>query len=235
MIQIAIPTDRAEVDEVRDLMRAFVAWHRERHLDDLDLIDRYFDSGAFDAELASLPGEYSPPDGVLLLATYDHRPAGCAALRRIDNDSCEMKRMFVHPAFQGKGIGRALAEAIIAHGRALGYRSMMLDTSIRQPEAQSLYRRFGFRELSRITSWPRTCASGCCSWSCHFSRPFSRRNSRVGGQPRRPARPIARQTSRTLVERDQVALEIQQADAIRPCCGPAERAWHRPAHVRESE
>lgn len=66
------------------------------------------DAAAFESELASLPGKYAPPDGRLLLATQHSRPAGCVALRRIDNESCEMKRMFVDEAVQGQGVGRAL-------------------------------------------------------------------------------------------------------------------------------
>jgi putative acetyltransferase len=144
MLRIITPGTAEELDHVRALMRAFLTWHRARHLDDLQLIDRYFDAAAFDDELASLPGKYASPDGALLLATHNDQPAGCVALRRIDGGSCEMKRMFVYPEFHGKGVGRALAEAVIAEARRLGYRSMLLDTSFRQAEAQALYRRLGF-------------------------------------------------------------------------------------------
>lgn len=144
---IVLPATEVELDQVRDLMRAFVAWHRERHIDDTHLIDRYFDASEFEEELASLPGKYAPPAGALLLASHDDSPAGCVALRQIDTASCEMKRMFVYPEFHGKGVGRALAEAVIESARTLGYRSMLLDTSIRQTEAQDLYRRYGFRDI----------------------------------------------------------------------------------------
>ena len=145
MTQVRIPTSADELDQVRALMRAFVAWHRERHQQDLALIDAYFDAAAFEEELASLPGEYAPPTGQLLLATIDGAPAGCVALREIDAESCEMKRMFVYPEYHGRGVGRALSEAVIDAARTAGYRVMRLDTSIRQAEAQALYRRIGFR------------------------------------------------------------------------------------------
>jgi putative acetyltransferase len=148
------PTTDVELDQVRDLMRAFVAWHRERHIDDLHLIDRYFDASEFEEELATLPGKYAAPAGALLLARHDGSPAGCVALRRIDATSCEMKRMFVYPEFHGKGVGRALAEAVIERARTLGYHSMVLDTSIRQPEAQGLYRRYGFRDIAPYYELP---------------------------------------------------------------------------------
>lgn len=147
MLRVAPPSGEAELDDVRALMRAFVDWHRGRHVDDLELIDRYFDATAFEEELASLPGKYAPPQGALLLATLDSRAAGCVALRPISDAVCEMKRMYVYPEFHGKGVGRALAAAVIDEARVLGYGSMVLDTSVRQAEAQGLYRRFGFEVI----------------------------------------------------------------------------------------
>ena len=147
-MDVLAPTTREQLDQVRALMRAFVAWHRERHQQDLALIDSYFDAGAFEAELAGLPGKYAPPRGRLLLATLEGQPAGCVALREIDRTRCEMKRMFVYPRWRGQGIGRTLGEAIIRDARSMGYHSMLLDTSIRQAEAIALYRRLGFRDIA---------------------------------------------------------------------------------------
>jgi GNAT superfamily N-acetyltransferase len=137
------PETAADLDAVRDLMRAFVAWHRERHTEDLHLIDGYFDAGEFEAELAGLPGYYRP----LLLARCDGEPAGCVALRALDDDVCEMKRMFVDPRFRGRGVGRALTERVLTDARSQGYRRMRLDTSFRQTEALGLYERFGFTPI----------------------------------------------------------------------------------------
>lgn len=154
MMEIRVPTTVDEVDQVRLLMRAFVAWHRERHQQDLALIDAYFDAAAFEEELASLPGEYAPPTGQLLLATVDNKPAGCVALKQIDTEACEMKRMFVYPQYHSCGVGRALSEAVIEAGRTAGHRVMRLDTSIRQAEAQGLYRRLGFRDVAPYYELP---------------------------------------------------------------------------------
>jgi GNAT superfamily N-acetyltransferase len=135
-------------------MRAFVAWHRERHVQDLHLIDAYFDADAFEEELATLPGDYSGPYGALLLAHSEDAAAGCVALRRLDAAACEMKRMFVYPQFHGQGIGRALGQAILREARSAGYSVMRLDTSVRQVEAQQLYAKLGFQKIDPYYELP---------------------------------------------------------------------------------
>lgn len=145
MATICQATTDKQLDDVRALMRAFVAWHRGRHVDDLKLIDSYFDAVEFERELAGLPGKYAPPKGSLLIAYHDGQPAGCVALRDLGDQVCEMKRMFIPTELRGLGIGRALASRIIADARAAGYRLMRLDTSKRQSEAMRLYEKSGFR------------------------------------------------------------------------------------------
>ena len=154
MIEIQHVTMPAQLDHVRHLFRAFVDWHRQRHQEDLQLIDQYFDVRAFEQELAMLPGKYAPPKGRLLLALHDGQPAGCVALRNIDARCCEMKRMFVYPCFQGQGVGRALAEALLLEARGAGYAHMYLDTSVRQIEAQRLYQSLGFKRIEPYYELP---------------------------------------------------------------------------------
>lgn len=146
LLAIDAAVSASQLDAVRTLFRAFVAWHLERHPQDRAQIAEYFDAAAFEAELASLPGGYTPPDGCLLLATLGGEAVGCVAMRRMDDPrDCEMKRMFVLPRFHRQGVGRALAERLLTEARAAGFRTMRLNTSIRQPEARSLYERLGFR------------------------------------------------------------------------------------------
>jgi len=122
----------SDVDEVRTLFREYAT-----------SLPFALDFQDFDRELADLPGAYAPPRGALLLA----RGEGCVGLRPIDDTTCEMKRLYVRPSARGTGLGRRLAEAVVAEARRLGYAHMRLDTVPEMAAAQSLYERLGFREI----------------------------------------------------------------------------------------
>ena len=105
----------------------------------------------FDAELAQLPGEYTPPQGALLLALVDGQVAGCGAVRPLADvdyaNACEMKRLYVRPAYRKFGLGRLLAQALFDRGLQAGYSAMLLDTLDEMEAARGLYASLGFEEI----------------------------------------------------------------------------------------
>jgi ribosomal protein S18 acetylase RimI-like enzyme len=153
-MQVEQAEGEADVEEVRRLFRAFVSWHHERHTSDAHLIDAYFDDTAWQRELAGLPGDYAAPGGSLLLARQAGVVLGCIAAHPLDDETTEMKRLFVAPTARHHGAGRALAEELMTRARAGGYRRMMLDTSVRQTEAIALYRSLGFVECEAYHDVP---------------------------------------------------------------------------------
>jgi 2-haloalkanoic acid dehalogenase type II len=102
----------------------------------------------FEEELDSLPGAYAPPGGRLVLAAYGVQVAGCVALQPLEGELCEMKRLYVRPALRGKGIGRALVTAAVAHARMAGYVRMRLDTLPSMGAAIAMYRALGFTDIA---------------------------------------------------------------------------------------
>jgi ribosomal protein S18 acetylase RimI-like enzyme len=126
-----------EIAQTRELFEEYSAWLN---------VDLCFQG--FENELRELPGAYQPPNGRLLLAMNKDVMAGCIALRKIGDETCEMKRLYVRPAFRGLGVGRKLVVAIIQEAHAIGYGRMRLDTLPHaMKEAISLYHSFGFREI----------------------------------------------------------------------------------------
>jgi ribosomal protein S18 acetylase RimI-like enzyme len=142
MLHIEQASSAAQIALARELFREYAA---ALH------VDLCFQN--FDRELQDLPGKYAPPAGRLLLAYHNddaasERIAGCGALRPLDSEICEMKRLYVRPEFRGHGVGRALTMALIRAAQEIGYRSMRLDTLPEMQQAQKLYAQLGFREIA---------------------------------------------------------------------------------------
>jgi putative acetyltransferase len=138
--RILVPATALELDAVRSL---FVEYAETLS------VDLCFQN--FDVELATLPGEYAAPRGGLLLATVDGALAGCCAMRPLDAvdypNACEMKRLYVRPAYRGLQLGRMLAEAILESARVAGYDCILLDTLNDMEAARALYQELGFEEI----------------------------------------------------------------------------------------
>ncbi len=136
MLAIRPATGESDIAVARRLFEDYAAWVG---------IDLSFQN--FEEELKGLPGEYAPPRGALFLAWADARPAGCIAVRPIDDRDCEMKRLYVRDAFRGLSVGERLAREAIEWARAAGYERMLLDTLPSMRSAHRLYERLGFIEI----------------------------------------------------------------------------------------
>lgn len=133
---------------------------RARTADDVATVARLFRDYAaslpvdlgyqdFEAELAALPGKYAPPTGELLLARdASGKVLGCVGLRPLEGEACEMKRLYLLPASRGRGVGKALAGAVVEAARGLGYRELRLDTLASMTTAAALYERMGFERIA---------------------------------------------------------------------------------------
>ena len=142
MIEIA-PANLEQMPQVKILFEEYA-----RSLD----FDLAFQG--FEAELTTLPGAYAPPKGCILLAQIEGEAAACIAFRQINETTAEMKRLYVKPAHQGKGLGRKLTQALLEKARAAGYKKIRLDTVPSMEAAIKLYLALGFREIEAYRENP---------------------------------------------------------------------------------
>jgi putative acetyltransferase len=133
------PATPADADELRALFREYAL-----------TLGEYGWFAGFEEELAALPGGYE----AVLVARVGGVLAGCVALKKLPDATCEMKRLYVRPVGRGTGTGRALAEAVVAHARELGYRTMRLDTLPTMTTARALYTSLGFVPAERYNDNP---------------------------------------------------------------------------------
>lgn len=143
MINLTIVCSKSEIETVRELFEEYAAG-----------LDFSLDFQNYKDELKQLPGEYAPPGGCIVLAYIDCKISGVAALRKIDEFTCEMKRLFVKPEFRGYKIGRILSEKLIEIARNLGYSYMRLDTISSMKAAIALYKSLGFTEIPKYRENP---------------------------------------------------------------------------------
>ena len=130
------PAADADMPVVRRLLEEYTRWI------DVDLAFQ-----EIDAELDGLPGDYAPPGGILLVARLEGTPVGVVAYRRLDDRTCEMKRLYVHASARGHGLSRQLVAALLSCARDAGYVEMRLDTLPMMGAAQRLYESLGFYDI----------------------------------------------------------------------------------------
>ena len=175
MIALTQATSAGEISAVRDLFQNYAAWLR---------VDLGFQG--FAAELTALPGAHAPPGGRLFLVLAESVPAACGALRPVDEGVCEMKRLFVRPEHQGKGLGRMLARRLIAEARSIGYSTMLLDTLPQMHRAIRLYESLGF---ARRPPYYQTPIEGTIFLELNLARVEALQTNVPGQPPVSPAPP----------------------------------------------
>lgn len=115
---------------------------------------KYLDIQNYDKEIEHLEAKYGIPDGRLYLIYCDDELAGCIGLRKTDDQTCEMKRLYIRPEFRGKKLGNILVEKIIADAKEIGYFYMLLDTLPFLQSAIHIYIKFGFYEIESYNNSP---------------------------------------------------------------------------------
>lgn len=151
---IRLAQSEADYRAFLELIGEYTDWCRSRYAADGWFVEAAFGHQSLGAELEMLPAIYGPPNGRTLLATSGEAICGACAFRRLSEDACEMKRLFVPVHFQGQGLGRRLAQAAMAAARGEGYKIMRLDTANRMAEAIALYRALGFRPCPPYHLYP---------------------------------------------------------------------------------
>lgn len=147
-------TSTLDVAAFGGLISEYVAWCRERYKNDTWLVEMAFGHQGLDAELLHLTDIYGPPNGRMLVAEDALEILGGVALKRVDDETCEMKRLFVRSAANGRGLGRKLCLALMQAAVRDGYSRMRLDTTRDMVEAINLYKSFGFRIVDPFIAYP---------------------------------------------------------------------------------
>lgn len=138
----AEPGDSREY--VEELFREYLTWANSRASSEFGV--SFNINNVLNQDLNKL-NQFMPPEGCLLLGKYEMRIACCVGLRKIDDETGEIKRMYVRPEYQRKGIGQRLLEALIEEARCIGYSKIRLDSAPFAREAQAFYRKMGFRDI----------------------------------------------------------------------------------------
>ena len=143
MAGLEIRAERSDEDPGRILLEEFT---RE--------VETRYPGSNLDRGPSATPAELAPPGGCFLVAYSGAKPVGCGALKRLDDRTAEIKRVYVRPAARGEGISRRLLARLEEAAREAGYTRVRLDTGERQPEAQALFRSSGYVEIPDYNANP---------------------------------------------------------------------------------
>lgn len=149
-MEIAIQPAYQQPEAIRELLVEYTGMLLDRVPDFAGYLQRQ----GFERELTHLGEKYGTPHGRLYLVRVDGQAAGCVAMRPLDQGRCELKRLYIRPAFRGRGLARRLMERLLADARAEGYQAMLLDTFPFLSRAVDLYRRLGFYEIPSYNNTP---------------------------------------------------------------------------------
>jgi GNAT superfamily N-acetyltransferase len=149
-VEIVEARSEPAIQAVRELMREYIVWTMT-FFSDPESAPTFHN---IERELQELPGVYAPPRGRLLLATHDRKPAGCVALKPIDETTSELKRLYVRPDFRGLRIGNQLVASLMEEARREGYTKMVLDSHRTMTAAHHIYRSAGFVDVETPADFP---------------------------------------------------------------------------------
>lgn len=138
----------------KDEIKALFTEYTEYLVENDSKFKEYLEVQKYDDEIEHLEDKYGMPWGRLYIVFYENQVAGCIALRKIDDEKCEMKRLYVRPEFRNKGIARMLTEKIVSDAKEIGYSSMLLDTLPFLQTALKMYKQMGFYEIECYNNSP---------------------------------------------------------------------------------
>jgi putative acetyltransferase len=173
MLNISQVESEGQIVAARELFREFVDWV-------FTLAVGHENAPTFDGldeELRTLPGIYTPPTGRLLLAAINEQPAGCICLKGHDATTCELKRLYVRPAFRGLKIGWQLVNLLVDEARQAGYQRMVLDSHIEMKKAHTLYQAMGFQIVETPEDFPEHLKSTVVFMECDLTTNPERNSS----------------------------------------------------------
>jgi putative acetyltransferase len=156
-VTIRPATTAQDLETIKVLLREYAAYLNQ------SLGEEHICLESYEKELAGLPGAYAEPQGIILIALVEEKPAGCVALKPLKADrsielgeaACEMKRLWVRPEFRGQSVGLALAKELIQHAQSRGYTAMYLDTvPTAMQSANGIYKKLGFQAVERYNTNP---------------------------------------------------------------------------------